>query len=208
MVVIGCWPYVHTLTLSMLNRVSGKALFYLVDEDTLISEQTVEKYNTDLYVVDREYWIVSSKQLYKSHIEPYLEQVMPPEVPTHISELITKHINPSYTKHMDGVVAKSLLCMVDNNSKSLMDDIGAQWNSSIGVMICDGEKIRAIKQAKSHATSSKVEYTIMFDDRIKLYGNVSPHVELLKSLGATHNDKEGAYYLDMDKYDKVAHLIS
>lgn len=207
MVVLGQWPYMHSITLYMLNKISKQHLFYYVDEDNLISKARADKLTQQDHICDTEFWIVSSSKIHKEFIEPYMSQIIPPEIPPHLHKLIQSNLNPKYEILQDEVKSKSPMCIVSENSKDLMEEIGCLWNNDLGVWLCDSEKIRNLKQIKINSSNDRIQYDITIDHMIKIYGNVTPHLSLLKSLKAKFNEKEKAYYIPFDYYDKISHIF-
>jgi hypothetical protein len=89
-----------------------------------------------------------------------------------------------------------------------MEDIGASYNQSLNVWVIDGVALRLLREKRRSATGGKIVCKPYLDSKIQINGDVSSHVDLLKSVGAKYDEQTDAWYVDIAVIDKIQHIIT
>lgn len=207
MVVLGQWPYQHTLTLEKFNTEQiGVMLFYFVDEDQIVSKDQCNELEDEGYVVDHEMYTIMSEEL-NVYVSAYKEQLFPPSVPEHLASLIDENTSKKFKKSIKDLQDSSVVLVVNGQSSEVMKDIGAEWNQYLGTWIVSKEHMQQLRQKRREDTKGKVYYEVYADAYLKVWGDLSQHIKLLRDIGATHKEDENVWIVKMSSVDKIAHIL-
>lgn len=208
MVVLGSWPYSHTLTLDQMRRQTKVVMYYFVDSDKIISADEASHLRQKGHLVDEELLTVMSEELAASLV-PYSEQNFPPPIPSLISSERRKNANPSLTEKIQRVQNSSAVLLVNEQSSELMEDMGAIWNNELSLWIMDGISLRNLREKKRQRTDGKVR---MKQDRggvlVEISGDVTPHVQLLQDAGGKYDDEKDVWFVPIKSIHKIVHIVS
>lgn len=207
MVLLGQWPFQHSMTHDRENKVRSKPIYYYVDNDQIIDSNLVAKLPPSEYVIDNTYWIVVSRDIYNNYIEQYMEQILPPIIPEHLNALMLKNTNKEYLKHINAVKDHAALAIIGKNNTTLLEELGAIWNNQLGVWILNPAVLKDSGLMIAGDSKKDISIDITCDGMVQVSGNINPYVSYLTELGGTYNDKEKAFYLPIDKYDEVSQLL-
>lgn len=197
MVVLGSWPFQHTITLDTLMKSTGEKFIYNVDNDKIVRYTDLSE---DL-IVDNVYHIAYSKDM-SGIIDPYRAQIIPPPEPQ------GRRLPSQYEKEIEKVKESSLCLIINNPSSSLMEDIGAVWNHSLGTWIVDSEHMSTIRDRRRKKFDGKIYKAPHVDMTYKVWGDLTPHIEKLKSINAVYNEEDNVWIVKMSVLGKIAHIFS
>lgn len=198
MVVIGSWPYIHTLTLDSLLRSTGEKYIYYVDEDKIVREKDIP---TTGITIDNLYHIAYGEKIGRL-IESYKSQLIAPPEPE------GRRLPEYYEKDMEKVKETSICLIVNGQSSSMMEGIGAVWNRSLGTWICDSEHLSLIRDRRKRKYDGKVHKQPYVDMTYKVWGDLSAHVDKLKNIGAIYNEDEDFWIVKTSAIGRIAHIFS
>lgn len=198
MPVLGSWPYSHTITLDTLYKNTGKKYIYYVDIDKIVDQSEIPTNGT---TIDGEYYIAYGEEIGRT-IESYRTQIIPPPQPSEPSRISEK-----YQKDIESVMDSSLCLIVNGQSSDIMEGIGATWNNNIGVWIVDSEHLKMIRDKRRRKFDGKVHKQAHVDNTFKIYGDLSSHIEKLKSVKAIYNDDDDSWIVKSSVIHELAHLF-
>jgi len=193
MVVIGQYPYQHTVTLELLHRSTGDLRFYDVDNDRICKKEEIG----DDMVVDSKYYIAYTKKT-ECMIDAYRQQIIPPPCPP--------TIRSRYDEEIKKVTDSSICLIVNDQSSELMEGIGASWNHHLGTWIVDANHIKAIRDKRVKKYDGKVHKQPYVDGCFKVYGDLGKHIEKLQSIGAVYNEENDIWVVKAKDMPKIAHI--
>lgn len=198
MVVLGSYPYQHTVTLDSLYKSTGKKFIYYVDNDKIVEPSEVP---SEGVTIDGEYYIAYGEETGRV-IEAYKSQIIPPPQPQGVGRLPEK-----FQKDMEAVMDSSLCMIVNDQSGDIMEGIGATWNKDVGVWIVDSEHLKMIRDKRRRKFDGKVHKQAHVDNTFKVYGDLSAHVEKLKSVKAIYNDEDDSWIVKSSIIHELAYLF-
>lgn len=208
MVVLGQWPYQHTKTLNLFHVQRGIHEIYFADEDRIISYANALEMVGDDYTIDEELYTLMSTDL-AMHMKIYNQQIFPAVMPPHVVPIYRKNINPVYQRHMEKVQGSAAALLVNGQSREIMEDIGAVWNEELDAWIVDMIQLKLLREKKKESMEGKIYGTPYLNDRVKIWGDITKHVQLLKDAGAVPDDKdEGIWYVKMSNYHMISRILS
>lgn len=210
MVILGQWPYQHTETLDKMRSDGLSIFYYNVDKDKIISENeaikisgtTVTSTGESSYIRDEIYLTVMSEDMH-NHILFYLKQNFPPS----IHPDLRMKPNAEFVKIMNKVKNSSALMVVNNQGKDVMEDIGAMWNSSLGLYIIHEQHLKALRCEKRKAHGGKIQVADLFGSSLKIWGDTTPHIDLLMNAGAKFDEKSDSWIISMSSIDKISSIL-
>lgn len=213
MVVLGSWPYQHTITLDQMKRQMGVCTYYHVDLDTMIPADKVKSLIDRGFVLDEEMMTVMSESMNR-YVSFYKAQASPVPIPTprdlgskeDVSKLMEANMNKSFSPFLIKTKNGSLL-YVQGQDRNVMDDIGALYNTHLGVWVIDIVALKMLREKRREATHGKIRCEPYFDTQYKIMGDVSKHVNLLKEIGGKYDDKSDIWYISIGVLDKIAHIF-
>ena len=208
MVVLGQWPYQHTITLDQLRRQSNVSIYYLIDEDRTIPHSHAIHYQKQGYILDDEYLTVRSETM-NSYLSAFLKQSFPPAIHMSVSDLLSKNENEKYREILDKMSNSGAILLVNDQDRDIMKDLGAEWNSSLSLWILDAITLRTLREKRRQKTNGKVE---MRQDKggvlVEIYGDVTPHTNLLREVGGKYDEDKDIWYIQMSLVHKIMHILS
>lgn len=194
MVVIGQYPYQHTITLENLHRSIGKCYIYYVDDDKIYEVKDLPPNIT----VDHEHYIAYGEQTGNA-IEAYYSQIIPPPSPV---------IRTKYDKEIEKVQDAALCLVINNQSSSIMENIGATWNNHLGTWIVAAEHLQTLRDRRRRKHDGKVYKVPYVDSTFKIYGDLTPHIEKLKAINAIYNEENDEWIVKASDLHKIASIWS
>jgi hypothetical protein len=195
MVVIGQYPYQHTVTLELLHSCTGELRYYDVDSDRIRKREDIGE---DM-VIDSKYYIAYSKKT-ECMIDAYRQQIVPPPCPT--------NIKTKYDEEIKKVTDSAICLIVNDQSSELMEGIGASWNHHLGTWIVDSNHIKAIRDRRVKKHDGKVYKSPYVDGCFKVYGDVGKHIDKLQSIGAVYNEENDIWIVKAKDMYKIAYIWS
>jgi hypothetical protein len=197
MVVLGTYPYEHTITLEALHRNTGKLYIYYVDNNKIVEPSELP---TDGITIDGEYYIAYGEEKGRM-IEAYKSQIIAPPQPEGIGRL-----PPKLQKHVDDISESSLCLIVNGQSSDIMEGIGGTWNNNLGTWIVDAEHLHMIRDARRRKFDGKIHKQAHVDNTFKIWGDLSSHVEKLKAVNAIYNKEDDSWIVKSSVIHNLAHL--
>lgn len=208
MVVLGQWPYQHSITLDQLRRQAGAIAYYYVDDDTIISRPKALELERNGYIIDDRYMTVMSEDKY-AYIQAYSMQIVAPSPPNDVVEMIDRNMNQSYKDGIDMVSDSGAVLIVNGQDGDLMKDVGAVWNAYLGMWILDSNALRMLREKRREKTDGRIQ---MRQDKggilVEIWGDVSEHTNLLMDSGGKYDDEKDIWYIPMSSVHKVMHIVS
>ena len=208
MVVLGQWPYQHTMTLDQLRRQAGAGAYYFVDEDKIVSRARALELEKTGYILDDIFLTIMSEDMH-SYVSAFAKQDFPPSPHTSSVPIIRSNSNTQFNDLMDRVKNSAVALIVNDQNGEVMEDIGALWNNMLGVWIVDGVGLRTLREKRRQKTDGKVQ---MKQDKggilVEIFGDVTPHVKLLKDVGGRYDEEKDVWYVPMSVVHKVMHIVS
>ena len=196
MVLIGSWPYQHTMTLTLLSQ-SGQDMYYLVDQNKIVF--LTANYQNTLYVVDSEYRIISSKDIYDRYIAPYREQNVAPTIPSEIQSLIDSKITPTISNNMQSLSQAPILMIVDGKGDNL-HDIGATWNNMLNIWTISNSDFEQSRQSKKLTPKGRLHISYSNLGQYKVTGDLESHLPHLRTWNAQFSVDKSYCYVDKKYY--------
>lgn len=207
MVVLGSWPYAHTSTLDMMKRQMKISSYYFVDEDRIVTSVEATNLASSGYLLDDTYMTIMSEDMYL-YLTPYREQIFPPPIPQEVQTRIKENSLPAFTKLNAKVQNSAPVLLVNGQDKEVMEDVGAVWNTHLGVWILDVIALKTLRERKKKLTPGKVYTEPYLDSQVKIYGDLTKHVSLLKNAGATYNEADDVWYLALSSLDRISSILN
>lgn len=207
MVVLGSWPYHHTLTLDQISRQLGAKCYYFVDDDKIVSGTQADRLEQQGYIVDDTLFTIMSEDM-NSYMHNFKGQVFPPIIPDRLQKILAANENKQLTSTMDRVKSSALVLIVNGQDKDVMDDIGATWNTSLSTWVLDITSLKQLRERKKKAHNGKIMCEPYFDTMVKIWGDVSKHTTVLKEAGGRYDEAEDVWYVHLNNVDKVSHILS
>lgn len=208
MVVLGQWPYQHTITLDQLRRQAGAGAYYFVDEDRIVSRGRALELEKLGFIIDDPLLTIMSETM-QSYVSAFANQDFPPPVQTSVAPLIRTNTNQQFSNMMDRVKNSAAALIVNDQNGEVMEDIGAAWNSMLGVWIVDSVALRTLREKRRQKTDGRVEIR---QDKggvfVEVYGDVTPHVDILKNVGGKYDEDKDVWYVPMSAAHKIMHIAS
>jgi hypothetical protein len=202
MVVIGSWPYQHSITLDVMHRQNNVCMIYYVDMDRIVSRDECNTLIQDGYILDMKYYTLMSEKLH-IYVQSYSKQDFPPEIPDEVQYVC------SYEEEIDRVKNSSPILLVNDQDTNVMEDIGAVYNTSIGVWIVDALALKTLRDKKRQKTSGKIQ---MRQDRcgslVEITGDVTQHVSLIREIGGTYDEANDIWYVPISSVNKIMHILN
>lgn len=198
MVVLGSWPYIHTVTLDSLYRNTGERYLYYVDQDKIVREKDLP---SNGITIDGIYHIAYGEEIGRT-IDAYKSQIIPPPEPQ------GRKLPGHYEEDMDKIRESGLCLIVNGQNSAVMEGIGASWNQSLGTWICDAEHLSLIRDRRKRKFDGKVHKAAHVDMTYKIWGDLSAHVEKLKAINAIYNEEEDFWVVKTSQLGKIAHIFS
>src|SRR3989304_730238 len=90
MVVVGIWPYQHTLTLRLIASQGRTIPIYFVDEDKIMPLADAQRLVDQGYKLDETYLTLMSQEM-DTLLIPYREQSFPPPMPNSVRARLQAH---------------------------------------------------------------------------------------------------------------------
>lgn len=196
MVVIGTYPYQHSITLDLLCKSTGEKYLYYVDEDKIVKESDLPKESIS---IDNVYHIAYGEDVGRT-IDAYRSQLIP------IPEPKDRKMNTQYEEDMKKL-KQSSICLINNMCKDTMVGIGGVWNQSLACWIVDAEHLSLLKDRRMKKYDGKVYKAPYIDTTYKVWGDLSQHVEKLKSIGAIYNEEEDFWVVKLSMMGKIASIF-
>lgn len=207
MVVLGQWPYHHSITLDQMKKCTGVCMYYWVDEDMIVPYDKVLDLQKKGYIVEDKFFTVMSTSI-KEHIDMYSEQNFMP-IEQSLIKKISDNNNQEYISLIEKVKSSALVMIVNNQSTDIMEDIGAIWNSSLGVWVISATALKILREKRKQKHGSKIT---MKQERggvlIEIRGDVTAHVDLLESVKGKYNETYDVWHVPISAYDKIKHICS
>jgi len=208
MVVLGQWPYQHTVTLDQLYRQASARAYYFVDEDRIISRGRALELEQGEYIIDEQFYTVMGENML-SYVSAFAKQDFPPSPHTSVAGIMQHNSNVQYNEIIDRVKNSSAVLIVNDQNTGVMEDVGALWNNALGTWIIDSINLRTLREKRRQKTDGKV---YMNQDKggilVEIYGDVTPHVKLLKDVGGKYDEDKDIWYISMSVVHKVMHIVS
>lgn len=205
MVVLGQWPYQHTITLDQMRRQASIITYYFVDEDTIVPRPQALELERNGYIIDDRYMTVMSEEKHV-YVQAHSVQIFPP---TPTADIIEENMNPIFKDMIDDVSNSGALMVINGQDEALMKDIGAVWNSHIGLWIVDSSVLRMLREKRRNKTDGRIQ---MRQDKggilVEIWGDVSEHTNLLLESGGKYDDEKDIWYIPMSSVHKVMHIVS
>jgi len=206
MVVLGQWPFAHTITLEQTLRDTGIHMIYFVDQDRIVSYEYAKSMTDDSgisgYYLDEKYFTLMGA-IIDVYIGTYREQIIPP--PIHPSIKLKKS---PFAKEISQVSDSAAILLVNNQSNELMEGIGAHWNHGLGFWIVDHAQLAILKSEKNQF-EGKILTQKYLCNQIKVWGDVSKHIPLFRDIGGKQDEKDpSVWYIAISKFGKIQHLVS
>lgn len=208
MVVLGQWPYRHTITLDQLRRQAFAGAYYFVDEDKIIPRGKALELEGLGYILDDVYLTVMSEDM-QTYVLAFAKQDFPAPPHPSVEELIKNNANPRYEDIMNKTKESGAVLVVNDQDGEVLEDIGAQWNESIGIWIADGIALRLLREKRRQKTTGRIEIR---QDKggvlAEISGDVTPHLQLLKEVGGRYDEDRDIWFIPMSSVHKVMHITS
>lgn len=201
MVLLGSWPYNHTVSLRKLHRDTGVTYIYLADEDKIVHRDDV---GAD-YTIDDDLH-VAFKEETRQYMHRYQHQLFPPDIPDDIAKVMDH--DELVDELREKVQDHGALVVVNGQSSDIMECIGARWNDDLGLWVVSDTHLHTIKEAKRERYDGRVLYEPFLDTEIKVWGDTNPHVDLLQKHGGRYRPDEDAWYVPLSSFDRIAHIFS
>lgn len=208
MVVLGQWPYQHTITLDQLRHQAGAAAYYFVDEDKIVSRTQALKLESSGYILNDTYLTVMSENM-NTYVSAFSNQIFPPSPHSSVIPHLKSNANPEFIDNMNKIQNSAAVLVVNEQSKEVMEDIGGQWNSSLGVWVIDGTALRLLREKRRQKTDGRI--SIMQNKGgvyVEVWGDVTPHVQLLKDVGGRYDEEKDIWNVPMSSVHKIMHIVS
>lgn len=208
MVVLGQWPYQHTITLDQLRMQAKAAAYYFVDKDMIVPKKDALELQKKGYILDDKYLTIMSEEI-SNYVLSFEKQDFPPTPTSSITSLIEKNKNPAFEMDINRVKESAAALIVNNRNKEIMVDVGALWNNSLGVWILDAIHLKLLRQKRKEKHAGKVKMIQHGEGlMVEISGDVTPHVKLLKEVGGTYNEEMDVWFVPMSSIHKIYHIIS
>jgi hypothetical protein len=198
MVVIGSYPYQHTLTLEQLYNNTGSKYIYYVDIDKIVR---LEEIPTVGITIDSLYHIAYGEDVGRT-IDCYRSQNIPPPMPENISRPSEK-----YQKDIDAVIDAAICLVVNDNTSTIMEGTGAIWNPHLCTWILDAEHLHMLRDKRKRKFDGKVHKVSHVDNTYKVYGDLSSHIHRLKGIDAIYNEDDDTWIVKTSKIHLIADLF-
>lgn len=207
MVVLGQWPYQHTISFNQLREQAGAVAYYFVDEDRCISRARAAELQTDGFIMDDKYLTVMGEDIH-THVSAYSNQDFPPPIHPSVIAFMRNNDNPLFREMIDRVKNSSAVLVVNDQNKDIMEDIGASYNSTIGFWIIDSVALRILREKRKSKTDGKVQMKQEKDgiSFVEVTGDVTPHVKLLKEVGGRYDEDKDVWYVPIGSIHKIMHI--
>ena len=204
MVVIGQWPYQHTVTLSYLKTQLKQHCIYFVDEDKIITYERAKILEDKEYILDDEHFTLMSKNV-DEYMYKYKAQIIPPSIPDQAQHLMNKNTPKIYQENMESVMGSAAVLIVNNQSSNVMKSLGATWNPSIGTWICSVDDLKSAQKIAVVSSDKPVIERPTADMLLPISGNVSDHTSFLQEMGGVFNAKVKKWFVPYttDTYIKI-----
>lgn len=208
MVVLGQWPYQHTVTLDQLRRQANAGAYYFVDEDRILSRAKALDLEKSGYILDDIYLTVMSEDM-QTYVQAFMNQDFPAPIHTSVISMLKTNANPHFAEVMNKVKNSGAVLLVNDQDGEIMDDIGAQWNDALGIWILDGVALRILREKRRQKTDGKIEIR---QDKggvlAEISGDVTPHISLLREVGGKYDEDKNIWFIPMSSVHKVMHITS
>lgn len=208
MVVLGQWPYQHTITLSKLRVESKVGTYYFVDEDRIISLKEAKQLLDQGYILDKQYLTIMGEDL-DQYLAMYRDQIFPPPIYPDLLSLIENNTPELISTSLSDVKGSAAALIINNGDSSTMEDIGAIWNSSLGVWIVDIIHLKHLRKERRDKYKGKIVMLTHPDGTlVEIRGDVSKYINLLKSIDGIYNEDRDVWHVDIAHIDKIYSIIS
>jgi hypothetical protein len=84
-----------------------------------------------------------------------------------------------------------------------MQDIGAQYNSSLDAWIIDIINLQTLRKEKKDKHKGKVYYEQYHDCKLRVWGDCIAHIETLKSLEGEYNEELDSWFVKIRYFDRI-----
>lgn len=206
MVVLGQWPYQHTITLDQLRTQAKAAAYYFVDKDAIISKKDAYDLRNKRCIVDDVYLTVMSEELY-TYVSSFEKQDFPPTPPAAIAQIIEQNKNPAFAESINSVKDSAAVLLVNGRNKAIMEDVGALWNDAFGMWVMDAIHLKLLREKRREKHSGKVTMVQHGEELVEISGDVTPHVKLLKEVGGTYKEEMDVWFVPISSIHKIYHII-
>lgn len=206
MVVLGQWPYEHTISLAALHRSTGNVMYYFADEDRIIDQNEVDTLVSEGYISDIILYTVMGSEI-NSYVSTYRNQIRAPPVHPSVIDTYETNKDPMLMDLIRKVQESGSVLIVNDQGGDIMKDVGAEWNPYMNMWILDALHLKLLREKRREKYKGKVEIVKARDGLfIEIRGDVSPHVNLLQSVGGTYDQQKDVWYVPTSKMDRIMHI--
>lgn len=208
MVIIGQWPYQHTLTLLQLRSQAKAGTYYFVDQDRIVSHKEGMSLRDRGYIVSDDTLIITGEEMHQ-YISLYNEQSFPPPIHPDVIPLIKEHTPEWIMEATSDIRDRAPALLINDQDERVMEDIGALWNDQLGTWIIDILHLKVLRDKRRMKYSGKIEMMQHPDGiLVEIRGDVTPHINLLKEVGGSYNEDRDVWFVPMSAIDRISHIHS
>lgn len=208
MVVVGIWPYQHTMTLRLIGS-QGKAVpIYYVDEDRILTLAEAQRLADQDHILDQTYMTLMSPEI-EAYVAPYKEQAFPPPIPSTLKVHIQSHEPKELSKMIDAVAEHAPIAIVGDQSSSLMQDLGARYNPSLGLWFLDATHLKILRDKRRQKYDGKVQMKQHTGGTlVEIYGDVSAHIQRIKDARGIYDEARDVWLVPISTVNQIYDIFS